>query len=86
MSSHGDDVQRELEQRALRNVRRLVEKIEQTDEVDARSQRRLLVAIVAVALLVALGIATALFVSGERPEPVSIDPSKLPPVRAGPPR
>ena len=86
MSTPSDEAQRELERRALRNVRQLVEKLENTDEADARSQKRLLAAIVIGALLVALAIACAVVFTRERPAPVVIDPAKLPPVRAGPPR
>ena len=86
MSTPSDDAQRELERRALRNVRQLVEKLENTDEADAQSQKRLLAALVIGALLVALAIAAAVVFTREHPEPVVIDPAKLPPVRAGPPR
>ncbi len=37
-----DDAQRELEQRALRNVRGLVDKVENQDQADKRSERRML--------------------------------------------
>ena len=50
MSTPGDDAQRNLEQKALRNVRALVDKIEATDEHQSRSVRRLAVIIVAVIL------------------------------------
>ncbi len=86
MSRPADDAQRDLERRALRNVRQLVEKLEQSDEVDARSQKRMLLAIIAGAVLLALAIAIAIFLAGDRPAPIQIDPAKLPPVRAGPPR
>lgn len=84
MSVPGEDAQRELEQRALRNVRQLVDKIERSDEVDQRAQKRLLVAIIVGAVLVALGIAAAILFGGQKAKPVAIDPAKLPPVRAGP--
>ena len=86
MSTPSDDAQRELERRALRNVRQLVEKLENTDEADAHTQKRMLLAIVIGALLVACFIAAAVLWTRERPPPVVIDPAKLPPVRAGPPR
>ena len=44
MSTPSDEAQRELERRALRNVRQLVEKLENTDEADEKSQKRLLAA------------------------------------------
>jgi hypothetical protein len=86
MSMSSDDAQRELERKALRNVRELVDRIESSYEADAHTQKRLLAAIVIGALLLALAIGAAVVLSSDRPEPVVIDPSKLPPVRAGPPR
>lgn len=86
MSTPSDEAQRELERRALRNVRQLVEKIENTDEADAKTQKRLLLVIVVGALLVAIAIAAAVVGTREQVKPVVIDPAKLPPVRAGPPR
>ena len=50
MSTPSDDAQRELEQRALRNVRALVDKYEDKDASDAKSARRLLIVIVAAIL------------------------------------
>lgn len=86
MSMPSDDAQRELERRALRKVRGLVDMIERTDEVDSKAQKRLLAAILIGAILVALAIVVVIAAGGERPKPVVIDASKLPPVRAGPPR
>jgi hypothetical protein len=48
MSTPGEDAQRELEQRALRNVRGLVDKIENTDQLDRRSIRKTVIIIAAV--------------------------------------
>jgi hypothetical protein len=50
MSTPGDDAQRNMEQRALRNVRALVDKIETTDEREGKSLRRHVVIIVGVIL------------------------------------
>lgn len=86
MSTPSDEAQRELERRALRNVRHLVEKLENTDEADKKTQKRLLGVIVVGALLVAVAIAAAVVGMREQVEPVVIDPAKLPPVRPGPPR
>ena len=86
MSTPTDDAQRELERRALRNVRQLVEKLENTDEADAKTQKRLLAVIIIGALLVALAIAAGVVATRDKAAPVVIDPAKLPPVRAGPPR
>jgi hypothetical protein len=41
MGTH-DDAQREMEQRALRNVRGLVDKVENQDLADSRAQRRMI--------------------------------------------
>ena len=85
MSTPTDEAQRELERRALRNVRQLVEKLENTDEADARTQKRLLGFIVVGAVLVAIAIAAAVVGTRDKIKPVEIDVAKLPPVRAGPP-
>lgn len=86
MSMPSDEAQRQLERKALRNVRELVDKMENSYEADARTQKRLLIAIVIGAILLALAIAAAIVFSGEHSRPVAIDPSRLPPVRAGPPK
>lgn len=86
MSLPSDEAQRQLERKALRNVRELVDKMENSYEADSRTQKRLLIGIVIGAVLLALAIAAAVVFSGERTQPPAIDPAKLPPVRAGPPR
>lgn len=86
MSTPGDEAQRELERRALRNVRRLVDKLENTDEADAKTQKRLLAVLVIGALVVAFAIGAAVVATHDRIVPVVIDPAKLPPVQAGPRR
>ncbi len=86
MSTPSDEAQRALERRALRNVRRLIERLENSDEADEKSQKRLLAALVIGALLVSLAIAAVVFLTRDQIKPVVIDPAKLPPVRAGPPR
>lgn len=48
MSTPGEDAQRELEQRALRNVRGLVDKMENQDEAERRSVKKSVVLIVVV--------------------------------------
>ena len=57
-----DDAQRELEQRALRNVRGLVDKIENEDQLGRRAQKRTFLGIVLVAVVVAvlLGVGIAM--------------------------
>ena len=79
-----DDAQRELERRALRNVRTLVDRMEDTDAADARTQKRMLGAILAIVAAVGLGTAAILFFA-DKPQPVTIDVAKLPPVKHGPP-
>ena len=53
MSTQGDDAQRNMEQKALRNVRALVDKIETTEELEGRALRRQVAIIVGVVLAVA---------------------------------
>lgn len=56
MNMPTDDAQRELEQRALRNVRGLVDKVESQDLADQRNSRRMI-----VRFLIGVVIAVALF-------------------------
>ena len=42
MNTPTDDAQRDLEQRALRNVRGLVDKVESQELADKRSERRMI--------------------------------------------
>ena len=78
-----DDIQRELEQRALRNVRGLVDRIEDQDALDSRRQRRYLAGIVVGAAVAAALLAVGLWVAGKRqPGAVVIDTGKLPPAQA----
>jgi len=51
MTTPTDDAQRTLEQRALRNVRALVDKIETTEEMDRKSVRKHVAVIVGVILV-----------------------------------
>ena len=83
-----DDAQRELEQRALRNVRGLVDKIDTIESNSARNQKRMLVAlIVGVAVVVGGIVGAVVYISHKQSgKPVVIDPAKLPPIRPGPPR
>jgi hypothetical protein len=78
-----DDTQRELEQRALRNVRGLVDKIEDTDAHDTRTQRRYLVGIIVGALVVAAAFVIALWlVSGRQHDVRTIEPRTANPAPA----
>lgn len=55
MSTPGDDAQRDMEQRALRNVRGLVDKMESSDEAERRSIKRS-VGLIVVVIVVLFGI------------------------------
>lgn len=60
-----DDAQRNLERRALRNVRSLVDKLENRDRMDSRRSVRLLaVLLVATAVVVGLGYAAVRMAQG----------------------
>jgi hypothetical protein len=79
MSTPSDDAQRDLEQRALRNVRGLVDKVENIDLADKRSERRMLKWLAIIALVVFAGIAAYLgFISNQRASgaTVTIEPKR----------
>ncbi len=81
------DAQRELEQRALQNVRGLVDKIEQTDEFEARKQKRVVIGVLLACVAVAVVLAVTLFAYKRNAQSdVVIDVTKLPAVKAGPQR
>lgn len=87
MNPPESDTQRELEQRALRNVRGLVDKIETSDELDRRAQKRAFTFIVAAAVAVFVGVVAYFALRetfAEKKPAVVVDPAKLPPVRPGP--
>jgi hypothetical protein len=60
MNAPSDDAQRELEQRALRNVRGLVDKVEKQDLADKRTERRM-VKVLAIGAVIVFAIFAALF-------------------------
>lgn len=68
MNAPGDDAQRDMEQRALRNVRALVDKIEHTDELDRRAVRKQLVVIV-VGVIVFFAVLYGLYLAFAKKEP-----------------
>jgi len=82
-----DETQRELEQRALRNVRGLDDKMDSIESKASRNQKRLLVGLIlGVVIVVGAIVATVIYVSHKQSgKPVVIDPAKLPPIRPGPP-
>ena len=64
-ASPPDDAQRDLERRALRNVRSLVDNLQARDRLDSRRSLRLLAALLVVAaLVVGLGYAVVRVVAG----------------------
>jgi hypothetical protein len=74
------DAQRELEQRALRNVRGLVDKMDAIERLDRRVQVRLL-AMIAVGALVAVGMIAAVvyFAPAQRTgTTITIEPARPP--------
>ena len=71
-----DDIQRELEQRALRNVRGLVDKIEDQDALDKRAQKRYLVGLVAGAAVLLALLAAGLWIFGTHQGSRVIDTGK----------
>jgi hypothetical protein len=81
------DAQREMEQRALRNVRGLVDKVETLDDVQKSSERRMLKRLAIGAVVVIAAFAGYLaYVSSQSAKPVVIDAKKLPPLQGGPQR
>ena len=79
MTSPDDETQRELEQRALRNVRGLVDKVESQDQADKRSERRMLVWLAVGAAVVVTAIAAYLgYISSKRAagDTVTIQPKQ----------
>lgn len=73
---NNNETQRELEQRALRNVRGLVDKIEDSDAHDSGKQRRYLVGFVVGGLIVVLLLAWGLATIGHRGEEHVIEGAK----------
>ena len=67
MNAPSNDTQRELEQRALRNVRGLVDKVERQDLADKRSQRRLVLYLAVFVILLAVGVVLFLGEKGSKP-------------------
>jgi hypothetical protein len=70
-----DDAQRAMEQRALRNVRGLVDKLEDDERAKSRRALRHVAASLIVALLAALGLYLAM-TSGTSKQPLVVSPAK----------
>ncbi len=75
-----DDAQRDLEQKALRNVRSLVDKIEAEDSRGSQKQMVAVIAIVAVAALAGVGVLVSRSKSSDRASgpAIEIPPPKQP--------
>ena len=83
MNEH-EDAQRAMEKRALRNVRGLVDKIEETDRREGAAQKRLLLGAVAVIVLILIGV--ALLMPRRDPVTSTVTPGKPAPAQAPAPR
>jgi hypothetical protein len=83
MNEH-EDAQRAMEQRALRNVRGLVDKIEETDRREGAAQKRLLLGV--VALIVLALIAVVVFLPRREAVTSTVTPGKPAPAQAPAPR
>jgi hypothetical protein len=79
-AQRGEDAQRELEQRALRNVRGLVEHMERDDRASQRTQWKIVAGIVVgvVVLMVALLVLTDRQRKGALPGEVREVPAQKP--------
>ena len=74
-----DDAQRDLEQRALRNVRGLVDKMEEIEKVDRSTQRRLFGMIIAITVVVGAIVLAAVIYISRNPgvgKQITIEPPK----------
>ena len=78
-----DDAQRDLEQRALRNVRGLVDKMEGLDAVDKNQQRRYMTGLVVGAVIFVAVLAGVLWFSnfGPATQPMVIETGKAAPAK-----
>ena len=74
MNEH-EDAQRAMEQRALRNVRGLVDKIENDDKLGRRAQLRMFLAIVVIAV-VGIAVLGAIMASRQSGHKVVVEPPK----------
>lgn len=78
MSTQGDDAQRDMERRALRNVRGLLDKMEDDERLTRRGAMR--VAIIAVVVALVLAAVIVIWMSarrtGDAANPVVIPPPR----------
>ena len=87
MTASTEEAQRELERRALRNVRGLVDRMEGAEARERRMQRRLLAVIAAIIAVIAVSVTWVVYRADQRARPpAAVEPDKLPPIKAGPRR
>jgi len=79
MRQAGEDAQRELEQHALRNVRGLVDRMENDQEAMRASQRKF-IGVIGIALVVAVLALLVVVNRGASGKPRSVE---IPPPKAG---
>lgn len=76
-----EDAQRELEQRALRNVRGLVDRMESDEALSRKKQVRLVVALVAFAAIILVAIMLGFAQRPKDGPPVDLKAMKAPEAR-----
>ena len=83
MSHAGEDAQRDLEQRALRNVRGLLDKMEETEREERWTFRRfaVVIGIVVAVFAVALAVLVVLVKKPGTTRPLTLEP---PPAKSAP--
>ena len=82
-----NDAQRDMEQRALRNVRGLVDKMEEIDKLDRGTQKRLFAMIVLITIVVGGIVLAAVVYISRNPgvgKAITIDPPKSAPATPAP--
>ena len=83
MNQASHDAQREMEQRALRNVRGLIDRMEETEHEERWTFRRfaIVIGIVVVVFAIALAVLVALVKKPGKTRPVTLE---APPARTAP--
>ena len=69
MSQPGHDAQRQMEQRALRNVRGLLDKIESQDEREERAVKKTVVTVIAGVVVLVVAVGLAMMLAGGKKQP-----------------
>ena len=75
-SKYSKEAQQELMERSLTNVRGLLDKIEKEEAAQRRSQRWIVVSLVAVTLILIGAIAFVVNKKGPEPNPIVVAPQK----------